>query len=411
MSLRELTSLEFQDFLKEVPQASFMQSLAMAKLLEKRGAQIRYLAYCQQDEILVAALAFVHSVLGGLRLEINCGPVHKDSTALTHFYQELADYANQEGVLELIVKPYDSYQEFDSDGQPRTDEGKELIQDLTQHGFQFDGLQTGYPGGEPDWHYVKDLSGLSLQDLNGSFSKRGKALLKKANTFGISLRKLKREELHLFKEITEATSDRREYADKSLDYYQDFFDAFGEQAEFMVATLNFHDYLSHLEGDQGKLKKKMDRLEEALASNPQATKKANQLRELTSQYETFEVRQAEAQELIERYGQEDVLLAASLFLYTDKEATYLFSGSYPEFNKFYAPALLQEYVMQEALRRSLTFYNFLGIMGIFDGSDGVLRFKQNFNGYIVRKMGTFRYYPQPLKYKVLQFIKKITGRL
>ena len=31
-------------------------------------------------------------------------------------------------------------------------------------------------------------------------------------------------------------------------------------------------------------------------------------------------------------------------------------------------------------------YNFLGITGVFDGSDGVLRFKQNFNGYIVRKM-------------------------
>ncbi|MGZ7230826.1 peptidoglycan bridge formation glycyltransferase FemA/FemB family protein, partial [Streptococcus pyogenes] len=47
---------------------------------------------------------------------------------------------------------------------------------------------------------------------------------------------------------------------------------------------------------------------------------------------------------------------------------------------------------------------------IFDGSDGVLRFKQNFNGYIFRKMGTFRYYPKPLKFKVLQGIKKILGR-
>ena len=49
-------------------------------------------------------------------------------------------------------------------------------------------------------------------------------------------------------------------------------------------------------------------------------------------------------------------------------------------------------------------------MGIFDGSDGVLRFKQNFNGYNVRKMGTFRYYPQPLKYKAIQGVKKLLGR-
>ena len=37
---------------------------------------------------------------------------------------------------------------------------KQLISQLTDLGYSFDGLQTGYPGGEPDWHYVKDLSGI-----------------------------------------------------------------------------------------------------------------------------------------------------------------------------------------------------------------------------------------------------------
>lgn len=37
------------------------------------------------------------------------------------------------------------------------------------------------------------------------------------------------------------------YSDKSLDYYQDFYDAFvGDNADFMVATLNFQDYYDHL---------------------------------------------------------------------------------------------------------------------------------------------------------------------
>ena len=93
-----------------------------------------------------------------------------------------------------------------------------------------------------------------------------------------------------------------------------------------------------------------------------------------------------------------------------QESTYLFSGSYTEFNKFYAPAVLQEYMILETIKRGIPRYNFLGIQGIFDGSDGVLRFKQNFNGYIVRKMGTFRYYPRPLKYKMISLIKKLLGR-
>ena len=114
--------------------------------------------------------------------------------------------------------------------------------------------------------------------------------------------------------------------------------------------------------------------------------------------------------MIDKYGTEDQVLAGSLFIYTPQEATYLFSGSYPEFNKFYAPALLQEYVMKEAIKRNIPFYNFLGITGQFDGSDGVLRFKQNLNGYIVRKMGTFRYYPQPLKFKLLRLLKQLLRR-
>ena len=114
--------------------------------------------------------------------------------------------------------------------------------------------------------------------------------------------------------------------------------------------------------------------------------------------------------MIAQHGSEDVVLAGSLFIYTPQEAVYLFSGSYTEFNKFYAPVVLQEHVMTEAIKRGITFYNFLGIQGVFDGSDGVLRFKQNFNGYIVRKMGTFRYYPRPRLHKAITAVKKLLGR-
>ncbi|MDE8688318.1 peptidoglycan bridge formation glycyltransferase FemA/FemB family protein, partial [Streptococcus gordonii] len=99
-------------------------------------------------------------------------------------------------------------------------------QQLTDLGFDFDGLQTGYPGGEPDWHYVKELAGLTEKDQLKSFSKNGKATVKKDNTFGIKLKRLERDQLSVFKDITAATSDRREYDDKPLDYYQDFYDSF-----------------------------------------------------------------------------------------------------------------------------------------------------------------------------------------
>lgn len=408
MVFKQLTEEEFIRHGQTAPQRSFMQTPEMAQLLIQRGYAVEYIGYTNHEhQIVISAIAYSRPMTGGLHLEINSGPVVTDESYLQPFYQALKDYAKQKKALELIIKPYEIYQTFDSNGNP-TNEEQEIYQTtLTDIGYEFDGLTTGYPEGEPTWHYVKDLAGLTTEQLRASFSSKGKQLVKKANTFGIKLRKLKREELHLFKDITEATSKRREYGDKPLEYYQALYDTFGENAEFMVATLNFQDYLDHLLQEHQQLIEQLARLEEELSHNPNSAKKKKEQQQLLKQEQTFLNREEEAKTFIQKYGQEDQILAGSLFLYTPQETTYLFSGSYPEFNKFYAPTPLQEYAMRESIRRGIPLYNFLGIMGVFDRSDGVLRFKQNFNGYIVRRMGTFRYYPTPLKFKALQGIKKL----
>lgn len=410
MTLQLLTLEEFQKHATSVSERSFLQTVEMASLLQKRGMTVERIGLVKDNTVLVSALLYSLPMTGGLHMEINSGPVTSQSEYLSEFYQLLKDYARQKGALQLVIKPYQTYQTFDSNGQPTSEEQTQLITDLTDLGYQFDGLQTGYPGGEPDWHYVKDLTGLTPETLRNSFSKKGKALAKKTSTFGIQLRRLHREELLFFKEITAATSERREYSDKSLDYYQDFYDAFGDNCEFMVASINFQGYLQNLQVGKNKLEKDITALDEKLQLGQNPKKLQSQKKELEQQVATFDTRIQEANQLIEQHGSEDVLLAGSLFVYTAHEAVYLFSGSYPEFNKFYAPMALQEHVMQESLKRGIIFYNFLGIQGVFDGSDGVLRFKQNFDGRIVRKMGTFRYYPKPLKFKILSLIKKVLGR-
>ncbi len=410
MTLTTISKEEFTSFANTVSHRSFIQSAEMADLLEKRGNTVQFIAWKQKDQVQVAAILYSLPMTGGLHMEINSGPLYQEEAMLEPFYAALKDYAKENGAIELVIKPYDTYQTFDSDGNPTSEEQTHFMDNLKNLGYQHDGLTTGYPGGEGDWHYVKDMEGITEKNLLKSFSKKGKPLVKKAKSFGIELKRLNRDELQLFKDITSSTSDRRDYQDKTLDYYQTFYDNFGDKADFMIATLNFHHYYTNLEKDQAKLAQKIEKLQKELEVNPNSEKKQNQLREFSSQFDTFEVRKKEAKEYIEKYGDQDVILAGSLFVYMPQESTYLFSGSYTEFNKFYAPAVLQEYMMLETIKRGITRYNFLGIQGIFDGSDGVLRFKQNFNGYIVRKMGTFRYYPRPLKYKMISLIKKLLGR-
>ena len=410
MTLKPLSLEDYADFLLHQEGYSFLQTPEMAQLLTKKGMTVRPMAWISDNQVKVAGLLYSLPMTGGLHMEINSGPVIADQAYLTDFYKGIQDFAKKNGALQLIIKPYQTYQTFDGQGQPTSPEKTELIAQLTNLGFQFDGLQTGYPGGEPDWHYVKDLSNLTQDSLLASFSKKGKPLVKKTNSFGIKIQALDRQELSRFSKITAATSDRREYQDKPLDYYEDFYDSFGDKADFLMASINFQDYHENLLLGLDKLKEKLNQIQADLEKIPNSRKKQNEHREISSQIETFQVRLAEAKDWMAQYGTEDIDLAASLFIYTPQEMVYLFSGSLTEFNKLYAPVALQEYAMRKALDLQIPLYNFLGIQGIFDGSDGVLRFKQNFNGTIVRKMGTFRYYPQPLKFKFIQLIKKILGR-
>ena len=78
----------------------------------------------QEGEIQVAALVYNLSMLGGLHMELNSGPIYTQKAALPVFYEGLKEYAKQNGVLELLVKPYETYQIFDSEGNPIDTEKK-----------------------------------------------------------------------------------------------------------------------------------------------------------------------------------------------------------------------------------------------------------------------------------------------
>ena len=390
MTLTTISKEEFTSFANTVSHRSFIQSVEMADLLEKRGNTVQFIAWKQNDQVQVAAILYSLSMTGGLHMEINSGPLYQEETLLEPFYAALKDYAKKNGAIELVIKPYDHYQTFDSDGNPISEEQSHFLDTLKNLGYQHDGFQTGYPGGEPVWHYLKTIKEADSKSLLKSFNKNCSRNITTALNYDISIRNITREEIPQFKQIIEETGKRQGFEDKSLSYYYDLYDSFGPNAEFVVAEINSTAALAHLDQKISLL-------------NPSSKQYEQQLQKLEKQKNIV-------RETLAGKESETVPLACALIIYTPSEVTYLFGGSYTKFQKFSAAFLIQYHAMKLALEKGITLYNFLGIQGIFDGSDGVLRFKQNFNGYIVRKMGTFRYYPHPLKYKMISLIKKLLGR-
>lgn len=390
MTLTTILKEEFTSFANTVSHRSFIQSAEMAYLLEKRGNTVQFIAWKQENQVQVAAILYSLPMTGGLHMEINSGPLYQEEAMLEPFYAALKDYAKENGAIELVIKPYDTYQTFDSDGNPTSEEQTHFMDTLKNLGYQHDGLTTGYPGGEPVWHYLKNVNGVDSKSLLKSFNKNCSRNITTALNYDISIRNITREEIPQFKQIIEETGKRQGFEDKSLSYYYDLYDSFGSNAEFVVAEINSTAALAHLDQKISLL-------------NPSAKQYEQQLQKLEKQKNIV-------RETLAGKDSETVPLACALIIYTPSEVTYLFGGSYTKYQKFSAAFLIQYHAMNRALEKGVTLYNFLGIQGIFDGSDGVLRFKQNFNGYIVRKMGTFRYYPSPLKYKLISLIKKLLGR-
>lgn len=390
MTFNIISREEFYQHSLTTSNHSFLQSIEMADLLQKRGATIQYIGWKEQGTLAISAILYSLPMTGGLHYEINSGPIVTDARYLPDFYEALQDYVKENGGIEFILKPYDHYQVFDSNGNPTEEEQKQLLHSLLDLGYQFDGLQVGYPGGEPVWHYLKDLTDYDAKSLLKSFNKNCSRNITTALNYDISIRNISRDEIPQFKQIIEETGKRQGFEDKSLDYYYDLYDTFKDNAEFLIAEINTTDALAYLDQKISLL-------------NPSSKQYEQQLQKLEKQ-KTI-VRETLADETAET-----VPLACALIIYNPSEVTYLFGGSYTKYQKFSAAFLIQYHAMKRALEKGITLYNFLGIQGIFNGSDGVLRFKQNFNGYIVRKMGTFRYYPNPLKFKTLSLIKRILGR-
>ncbi|MBP1045464.1 aminoacyltransferase [Enterococcus sp. BWM-S5] len=413
-----LDEKEFEDFANQSKQGNYLQTKEMGALKKLRGAEVFYPGLKdEQGQIHIAALMTKTKLGVGYVFDIDGLELPEDKELAADFLSQLKTYTKSNDGLYLTVTPNRAYATYDYRGQQLTDKDSEIIPFFASQKFEHEGFSQGYSSdGNPQWMYKKDLRELSEATLIKSYNKDAKYSLNKAKSFGITTRELPYEELSLFKEITERTSIRRNFTDKTLDYYQAVYQSYGEKAKFVVAEVNFKNYLESLENQKQQLEQKLADVETFLVVNPNSRKKNNQKREFTDELSTYEKRIAEGRKMLEENG-EQVSLACALFLTCPHETVYLFSGTEEKYKQLYAPFLIQDRMLKYSVEKNIPVYNFYGIEGIFDGSDGILKFKESFNGFAEEKIGTFKVITNQGKYKAYmvlkqarEFLSKLRGR-
>ena len=399
MKLVDLSGQEFRKFSLSQASGSFAQSVEFARLRSKLGWQTEFLGVKDGDDIKLAGVVAwkLHAKIpfGDFYL----GPVFdpKDAKLLTFFAREIRKYAKQKGAIFVKLSPALIYQELTQTGDRSGKKNEKLMSEFGKAGFN-----RGY-NVIPHFVFKKNIAEFTNEkQLIESFKASARTNIRNASEkFHIQVRALSRSELPLFKQIMEKTADRQGFDDKTLQYYENFYDIFTKSkdytAEFVVAEFVVAD----LQRSYTKRKRELKRL---MAESTTGAKK-----EYQNQIKGIERREKMLRELTDR-SDHKIPISVGLYVKSKNEIIYLFGGNDPIYLSFGGTYAHSWAKIKEALDSKIPIFNFYGVSGVFDRNDknyGTLKYKQSFNGYIEEFVGGFYLPVRPIKYFVAHNLRRI----
>ncbi|MBR3157204.1 peptidoglycan bridge formation glycyltransferase FemA/FemB family protein [Candidatus Saccharibacteria bacterium] len=367
MNFTILESDQFRKFAEKHPDRSFYQTPEIAELRAANGWVPYYFGVKEGEKLIAASLVVAKpAFLGKSIYYAPGGPLinYEDAKLVDFFFKNLRNYAKSHNGYLLHIEPYYESIERDRDGAPV--EGgfnrKKAKQNLKKFGFKPLTLSD-----EPKYSFVLELKGYTEDQLFADMKRNTRNHIRKAEKMGVTVRELKREELNIFKKITESTSERRHFHDKPLSYYEKMYDLFHDRGEvkFIVAEVS----------------------EDVLLKNAYADEtQTEQPKGITTEAKKHSEKECRLKPL-----------SVAMFMTYGDEVIYLFSGSDEKYMKDYnAQYLIQWHMIKYAVANGFKTYNFYGIQGLPNRSSkdyGIYDFKKGFTspetGRVVELLGAY----------------------
>ena len=349
-----LDAEDFKKFADQSPYKSFMQTPELAKYREKNGWFPYYFGVERNNKLVAATMMIAKpTFLGKSTYYAPGGPIidFEDEDLLNFFIKHLKSYIKSHNGYVLHIDPYYELIERDRYGEPKEGgfDHRQGLKNLRKLGF----IEIKNPG-QPKYLFALDLKKRTADQLFADMKRNTRNHIRKAEKMGVKIRELDREELNIFKQITESTSNRRNFTDRPLSYYQQMYDLFHDKGEvkFLLAEAD------------------------------------------------------------------NTPLSAAMFMLYGDEVIYLFSGSDEKYMKEYnAQYLIQWHMIKYAVEHKYKTYNFYGIQGLPDKSSkdyGIYDFKKGFTsdetGRVIELIGSFELPTNIPFYHLHQLLSKLKNR-
>jgi lipid II:glycine glycyltransferase (peptidoglycan interpeptide bridge formation enzyme) len=336
MEFKEISKEEFAKFRKNISGGGFYQRAERAQVRSRMGWTIYFLAACEDEKILAAGLVMVKK--GAALLQM--GPLMKknDAKVLRFFIESLRDFAKEKKCTTLEIYPSLLLSKRAIDGTTiEAFDQNETMKTFEELGFKYKGRTVEVDPKVIRWMTVKDLSEFKdLAAVQASYKKNVRNKLRKITPL------LK---IHALKEKSELgewirplnDSNRKNGVEgwgRGVDYYEDIWDAFGDQVSFM------------------------------------------------------EVRTKEGDELVS---------SRMVFNFDDETETFS-SGTIQALRQFNGMTFMQDWQIDQCLKAGQKRINFYGIAGDFSKDNHLLEFKSGFGVIVEEYIGGFEIVLNPLKH-------------
>ena len=403
MKLKKLSKKEFKTFADKNPEITFHQTEEWANLKKVNNWDAHYIGLEDDNKKIIAGALLLSKTLPIIKKKMFYSPRgflidYNDKELLKKFTEEIKKYAKTENAIFIKIDPFVEYQEHDNNGDIVKNgyNNKDAVENLKSLGYKFFGFNLMQDTLQPRWMHVIETKDRNLDDVMKDMESKTRQILRKNEKCGITTREITRDELPIFKDIMKHTSDRREFVDRPLSYYEAMWDALHDSGilKILIAEIDFNKYekntLEEKEEIENNLKDRIYKKEKnILKMNDKKYNSSNKQDE--EAIKRLEKQLEKIKELKDEYGDKEIL-GGILFLIYGNEVLSLHGGSHAKLMQFQSAYTIHFEGVKMAVEGNYNRYNFYGITGDFRKENplyGLYLFKKSFGGHVVELIGEY----------------------
>ena len=411
MKLVKLNKKEFKDFADQNPQITFHQTKEWANLKEKNG-WIPYYIGLKDDKNIIGGALLLAKEIPVIKKKLFYSPRgilidYSNKEVLKEITKKIKEFLKKENGFLLKIDPYVEYVEHDNNGNIVEDgiNNKASFNNLLDLGYKHFGFNLMQDTLQPRWMHVIDINERNEEEIQKDMESKTRQILRKNQKCGITTREIEKDELPIFKEIMKHTSDRREFVDRPLSYYQSMWDSLHESGimKIMIAEIDFEVYKQNTKDELETIEKE---LKDRIYKKENNLLKMNEKKYLSSNKQDEDAikrlnKQLEKIDDLKKEHGSTAILGGILFLIYGNEVLSLHGGSLKSLMQFQSAYTLHYAGIKYAIDNGYKKYNFYGITGDFNENNplyGLYLFKKSFGGHVVELLGEFDLVISPFWY-------------